>query len=56
MTDDERWKYENNLDEVVDRISDLFVKMMLISVRQIDEQLPSLKKRLESDQSNDMPF
>ena len=56
MTDDERWEYENNLDEIVDRLSELFVKMMLMSVKQIDEQLSPLKKRLESEQSNDIPF
>ncbi len=55
MTDDERWEYENNLDELVDRLSDLFVKMMLMSIRQIDEQLSPLKKQ-EPDQSNDIPF
>ena len=52
MTDDERWEYENNLDEIVDRLSELFVRMMLMSVKQIDEQLSPLKKRLESEQSN----
>ena len=56
MTDDERWEYENNLDEIVDRLSELFVRMMLMSVKQIDEQLSPLKKRLESEQSNDIPF
>lgn len=56
MTDDERWEYENNLDEVVDRLSYLFVKMMLMSIKQIEEQLSPLKNRMESDQSNDIPF
>jgi len=56
MTHHEKWEHERNLDEIVDRLSELLVRMMLMSVKQIDEQFSPLKKRLESDQSNDITF
>ena len=56
MTHHEKWEHERNLDEIVDRLSELLVRMMLMSVKQIDEQFSPLKKRLESEQSNDITF
>jgi len=56
MTHHEEWEHERNLDEIVDRLSELLVSIMLMSVKQINEQYLPLKKRLESKQSDDITF
>ena len=53
MTRHEKWVHERNLDEIVDRLSELLVSIMLMSVKQINEQYLPLKKRFESIQSED---
>jgi hypothetical protein len=53
MTRHEKWVHERNLDEIVDRLSELLVTIMLMSVKQINEQYLPLKKRFESIQSDD---
>ncbi len=52
----EKWEYERNLDEIVDRLSELLVSIMLMSVKQVNEQYLPLKKRLEENQPDDIPF
>ena len=47
---------ERNLDEIVDRLSELLVSIMLMSVKQINKQYLPLKKRLEAYQTDDSPF
>ena len=49
----EKWQHERNLDEIIDRLSELFVSIMLMSVKQINEQYLPLKKRLDVNQKND---
>jgi len=49
----EKWQHERNLDEIVDRLSELLVSIMLMSVKQINEQYLPLKKRLDAIQSDD---
>jgi len=56
MTRHEKWEYERNLDEIVDRLSELLVSIMLMSVKQINEQYLPLKKRLKSKQTEDITF
>ena len=56
MTRHEKWVHERNLDEIVDRLSELLVSIMLMSVKQINEQYLPLKKRLEENQPDDIPF
>ncbi len=56
MTRHEKWVHERNLDEIVDRLSELLVSIMMLSLEQINEQYPSLKKQLESDPPDDIPF
>ena len=56
MTHHEKWKHERNLDEVVDRLSELLISIMLMSIKQINEQYLPLKKRLESKQPDDIRF
>ena len=56
MTRHEKWEHERNLDEIVDRLSELLVSIMLMSVKQINEQYLPLKKRLKSKQTEDITF
>ncbi len=56
MTRHEKWVHERNLNEIVDRLSELLVSIMLLSLEQIDEQYLLLKKQLESDPPDDIPF
>ena len=56
MNRHEKWEHERNLDEIVDRLSELLVSIMLISVKQVNEQYLPLKKRLEANQPDDIPF
>ena len=56
MNRHEKWEHERNLDEIVDRLSEALVNIILMSVKQINEQYLPLKKRLESKQTEDMTF
>ncbi len=54
MTRHEKWVHERNLDEIVDRLSELLVSIMLLSLEQINEQYMPLKT--QSDPPDDIPF
>ena len=56
MTHHEKWVHESNLEEIVDRLCELLVSIMLMSVQQINEQYPPLKKRLQPKQTEDITF
>jgi|GEM_PF-958889 len=56
MNRHEKWEYERNLDEIVDRISELIAGILLMSVKQVNDQYLPLKKRLEVDQPDDISF
>jgi hypothetical protein len=56
MNRHEKWEHERNLDEIVDRLSELLVNIMLMSVKQVNEQYLPLKKRLEANQPDDISF
>jgi hypothetical protein len=56
MTRHEKWVHERNLDEIVDRLSELLVSIMLLSLEQINEQYPHLRKQSESNLPDDIPF
>jgi hypothetical protein len=56
MTRHQKWVHERNLDEIVDRLSELLVSIMLMSVQQINEQYLPLKKRLQPKQTEDITF
>ena len=56
MTRHEKWVHQRNLEEIVDKLSELLVSLMLLSVDQINEQYLPLKKRLDSMESDDMTF
>jgi hypothetical protein len=52
----EKWQHDRNLDEIVDRLAELLVSIMLMSVKQINEQYLPLKKRLDANQTDDDDF
>jgi hypothetical protein len=56
MTRHEKWVHERNLDEIVDRLSELLVSIMLLSLEQINDQYLLLKKQLEPDPPDDISF
>ena len=56
MNRHEKWEHERNLDEIVDRLTEVLVSIMLMSVKQINEQYLPLKKRFESKQTDDITF
>ena len=56
MNQSEKWEHERNMDEIVDRISELLVNIVLMSVKQVNEQYLPLKKRLDVNQPDDIRF
>ena len=52
----EKWEHDRNMDEIVDRLSELLVNIMLISVKQINDKFLILNKRWEQNQTDDIPF
>jgi len=56
MNRHEKWEHERNLDEIVDRLSELLVSIVLMSVKQVNEQYLPLKKQFESKQPDDICF
>jgi hypothetical protein len=56
ITHHEKWIHERNLDEIVDRLSELLVSIMLLSLEQINEQYPPLKKQSKSNLPDNIPF
>ena len=56
MNRHEKWEHERNLDEIVDRISELIASILLMSVKQIKEQYIPLEKRLSANQPDDCDF
>ena len=56
MRPDEKWEHDQNIDEIVERISDLLVNIMLMSVKQINDKLMIMNKHLEKKRPDDIPF
>ena len=54
MTRHEKWVHERNLDEIVDKASELLVTIMLLSLEQITEQYLYIKP--QSDSPDDISF
>ena len=52
----EKWQHDRNMDEIVDRLSELLVNIMLMSVKQINDKFLILNKRWEQNQTDDIPF
>jgi hypothetical protein len=56
MTRHEKWEYERNIDEIIDRLSDLMINMMLMSVKKISNDQQFLMDRLGLNQNEEMKF
>ena len=56
MTMHEKWEYERNIDEIIDRLSDLMVNMMLMSVKKISNDQQFLMDRLGLNQNEELKF
>ena len=56
MTNYEKWEYERNIDEIIARLSDLMVNMMLMSVKKISNDQRFLMDRLGLNQNDESKF
>ena len=56
MTNYEKWEYERNIDEIIARLSDLMVNMMLMSVKKISNDQRFLMDRLGLNQDEESKF
>ena len=56
MTRYEKWEYERNIDEIIERLSDLMVNMMLMSVKKISNDQRFLMDRLGLNQDEELKF
>lgn len=56
MTRSEKWEYERNIDEIIERLSDLMVNMMLMSVKKISNDQQFLMNRLGLNQDEELKF
>ncbi len=56
MTRHEKWEYERNIDEIIERLSDLMVNMMLMSVKKISNDQWFLMDRLGLNQDEELKF
>ena len=56
MNRHEKWEHERNLDEIVERISELIASILLMSVKQIKEQYLPLEKRLNVNRPDEDGF
>ena len=56
MTGHEKWEYARNMDEIIERLSDLMVNMMLMSVKKISNDQRFLMDRLGLHQDEELKF
>ena len=56
MTGHEKWEYSRNIDEIIERLSDLMVNMMLMSVKKISNDQRFLMDRLGLNQDEELKF
>lgn len=56
MTRHEKWEYERNIDEIIERLSDLMVNMMLMSIKKISNDQQFLMDRLGLNQDDELKF
>ncbi|MFC1817123.1 hypothetical protein ACFL0M_14575 [Thermodesulfobacteriota bacterium] len=56
MTNHEKWVYEKNIDEIIDRLRELLVNIMLMSVKKINDDQKFLMDRMGSNQDNELKF
>jgi hypothetical protein len=56
MSNHEKWEYARNMDEIIERLSDLMVNMMLMSVKKISNDQRFLMDRLGLNQDEELKF
>ena len=56
MTPHEKWEHDRDMDEIIDRLGELLVSILLMSVKQINEKYAIRKKLFEKNLPDDIPF
>ncbi len=56
MTNHEKWVYERNIDEIIDRLRELLVNIMLMSIKKINDDQKHLMDRVGLNQDNELKF
>jgi len=56
MTRHEKWEYERNINEIIERLSDLMANMMLMSVKKISNDQRFLMDRLGLNKDEELKF
>jgi hypothetical protein len=56
MTRHEKWVYEKNIDEIIDRLRELLVNIMLMSIKKINDDQKYLMDRMGLNQDNELKF
>ena len=56
MTNHEKWVYEKNIDEIIDRLRELLVNIMLMSIKKINDDQKYLMDRVGLNQDNELKF
>jgi hypothetical protein len=56
MTNHEKWVYERNIDEIIDRLRELLVNIMLMSIKKINDDQKFLMDRMGLNQDNELKF
>ncbi|MGB2930132.1 MAG: hypothetical protein WBB70_14610 [Desulfobacterales bacterium] len=56
MTNHEKWVYERNIDEIIDRLRELLVNIMLMSIKKINDDQKFLMDRMGLNQDDELKF
>ncbi len=56
MTNHEKWVYERNIDEIIDRLRELLVNIMLMSIRKMNDDQKYLMNRMGLNQDDELKF
>ena len=56
MTDHEKWVYEKNIDEIIDRLRQLLVNIMLMSIKKINDDHNYIMDRMGLNQDDELKF
>jgi hypothetical protein len=56
MKNHEKWVYERNIDEIIDRLRELLVNIMLMSIKKINDDQKYLMERMGLNQDDELKF
>ena len=56
MTNHEKWVYEKNIDDIIDRLRELLVNIMLMSIKKINDDQKFLMDRMGLNQDDELKF